>query len=311
MRWATYASSKGARTGLVHDGRIHALPPGESMLDLLGDDGDKLREAADRALTAPAAVARLEEVSLLAPIPRPPSIRDCLCFLDHMRNCLKAAGAPGGLGPVWYEIPAFYFACPSSVLGAYDDVPIAPGSAWFDFELEVAAVIGRPGRDLTPDEAQRSIAGYMLMCDWSARDLQMLEGELRIGQAKGKDSATTLGPFLLTPDEFEFAAELTVSLNGRRIGSGSPAAMDWSFGEVISYASRGVELQPGDLFGSGTLPGCSLVEHFSGGSFPGWLTDGDVVTLSGGRLGETRQTIRRGPDPHPLPPRPGHPSLSA
>ncbi|OOK78433.1 fumarylacetoacetate (FAA) hydrolase family protein [Mycobacterium kansasii] len=190
-------------------------------------------------------------MSLTAPIPRPPSIRDSLCFLDHMRNCQQAMGGGRVLADTWYRIPAFYFACPATVLGPYDDAPTAPGSAWQDFELEIAAVIGTGGTDLTVEQAEQSIVGYTIFNDWSARDLQMLEGQLRIGQAKGKDSGVTLGPYLVTPDELEpyrrggrLHLQVTALVNDTVIGTGSTGAMDWTFGEVISYASRGCCCDP-------------------------------------------------------------------
>ena len=211
----------------------------------------------------------------------------------------------------WYRIPAFYFACPATVLGPYDDAPAAPGSAWQDFELEIAAVIGAAGKDLTVEQAEQAIVGYMIFNDWSARDLQMLEGQLRIGQAKGKDSGVTLGPYLVTSDELEpfrrdgkLNLQVTALVNDTVIGSGSTGTMDWTFGEVISYASRGVTLHPGDVIGSGTVPTCTLVEHLGKESFPGWLRAGDVVTLQVEGLGETRQTVRSTPAPFPLAPRP-------
>ena len=144
--------------------------------------------------------------------------------------------------------------------------------------------------------------------------LQQLEGQLAIGQAKGKDSGVTLGPYLVTPDELEsYLRDGTLSLyatalvNDQVIGSGSTAQMDWSFAEIIAYASRGVMLDPGDVFGSGTVPTCTLVEHLdptAPESFRGWLHDGDVVTLRVEGLGETRQTVRKTPAPQPLPARP-------
>ena len=103
-------------------------------------------------------------------------------------------GAGRVLVDTWYRIPAFYFACPATVLGPYDDAPMAPGSAWQDFELEIAAVIGIGDRDLTIEQAERAIVGYTIFNDWSARDLQQLESQLAIGQAKGKDGGVTLGP---------------------------------------------------------------------------------------------------------------------
>lgn len=314
MRWVTYRSEDGERTGVLADELIHALPPGSTLLDLIGRGPDGLRDAGEQALRSPTAVARLDQVTLMAPIPRPPSIRDCLCFLDHMRNCLTATGRDPVLGDTWYRIPAFYFACPATVLGPYDDAPMAPGSAWQDFELEVAAVIGTAGENLSVEDAERAIIGYTIFNDWSARDLQRLEGQLAIGQGKGKDSGVTLGPYLVTPDELEpyrrdgkLSLHATALVNDMMIGLGSTAAMDWSFGEVISYASRGVMLAPGDVFGSGTVPGCTLVEHLNPAapqSFPGWLHEGDVVTLQVTGLGEIRQTVRASAPPAPLAVRP-------
>lgn len=314
MKWVTYRDADGSRTGVLSGDEIHALAPGITLLDLIGRGADGLRQAGEEALRSASAVVRLDDVTLMAPIPNPPSIRDSLCFLDHMRNCQAALGGGGELADTWYRIPAFYFACPATVLGPYDDAPTAPGSAWQDFELEIAAVIGIGGKDLTVDEAERAIVGYMIFNDWSARDLQQLESQLAIGQAKGKDSGVTLGPYLVTPDELEpyrrdgkLSLQVSALVNDAEIGSGSTEQMDWSFAEVISYASRGVPLRPGDVFGSGTVPTCTLVEHLSLTdleSFPGWLHDGDVVTLRVQGLGETRQTVRASNPPHPLAARP-------
>jgi len=312
MRWVTFRDGDGERTGVLSRDAIHALRPGVSLLELIGRGAAGLREVGEDALRS-APTVRLDQVSLAAPIPRPPSIRDSLCFLDHMRNCQAAMGGGRVLKDTWYRIPAFYFACPSTVLGPYDDAPTAPGSAWQDFELEIAAVIGTAGKDLSVAEAEQAIIGYMIFNDWSARDLQQLEGQLAIGQAKGKDSGITLGPYLVTADELEpyrqdgkLGLEVTALVNDTMIGAGSTAAMDWSFAEVIAYASRGVMLRPGDVFGSGTVPTCTLIEHLdptAPESFRGWLHDGDVVTLKVQGLGETRQTVRKTAAPQPLPAR--------
>src|ERR1700731_3105032 len=203
VKWLTFRDDEGERTGVHSGDTIHAMPPGVTLLELIGRGADGMRRAGEDALRAPAAVARLDGVPLLAPLPRPPSIRDSLCFLDHMRNCQAVLGAGRELADTWYRIPAFYFACPATVLGPYDDVPMAPGSAWQDFELEIGAIIGTTGRDLTVEQAEQAIIGYTIFNDWSARDLQQLEGQLAIGQAKGKDSGVTLGPYLVPPDELE------------------------------------------------------------------------------------------------------------
>ncbi|MGA9357827.1 MAG: fumarylacetoacetate hydrolase family protein, partial [Mycobacterium sp.] len=302
MKWVTYQGDNGERTGVLSGDTIHAMPPDVTLLDLVNRGADGLRKAGEEALRSPAETLRLRDVTMMAPIPRPPSIRDSLCFLDHMRNCQAVMGAARELADTWYRIPAFYFACPATVLGPYDDVPMAPGSAWQDFELEIGAVIGTTGKDLTVEQAEQAIIGYTIFNDWSARDLQQLEGQLAIGQAKGKDSGVTLGPYLVTPDELEpyrrdgkLSMQVSALVNDTEIGSGSTGQMDWSFAEVISYASRGVTLSPGDVFGSGTVPTCTLIEHLSLTAleaFPGWLHDGDVVTLKVEGLGETRQAVR-------------------
>ncbi|MEV4124493.1 fumarylacetoacetate hydrolase family protein [Nocardia sp. NPDC049707] len=314
MRWVTYKSANGDRVGVVSGENIHALAAGARLIDLIGEGAERLRAVGQEVLRAPDEVVRLDEVALRAPIPKPPAIRDCLCFLDHMRNCQEAMGAPRTLKDAWYRIPAFYFAAPSTVLGPYEDAPTAPGSAWQDFELEIAAVIGCGGRDLTIAQAEQAIIGYTIFNDWSARDLQALETQLAIGQGKGKDSGITLGPYLVTPDELEpywrdgrLSLEATALVNGEVIGSGSTGAMDWTFAEVISYASRGVELRAGEVFGSGTVPTCTLIEHMKmtdPKAFRGWLEEGDVVTLRVQGLGETRQTVQRTAAPYPLAERP-------
>src|SRR6185437_5535762 len=169
MKWVTYQGPQdeaGERTGVLSGDTIHPAEPGVTLLELVGRGADGLRLAGEEALRSPG--VPLAAVRLRAPIPRPPSIRDSLCFLEHMRNCQAALGGGRELADTWYRIPAFYFACPATVLGPYDDAPIAPGSAWQDFELEIAAVIGVTGADLSVEEAERAIVGYMIFNDWSA-----------------------------------------------------------------------------------------------------------------------------------------------
>lgn len=308
MRWVTFEQSAGVeRVGMLDGGSILTLPPGATLLELLQQG--ELESAGRTALARSAEKHAVDAVRLLSPVPRPPSVRDGLCFLDHLRNSRRAIGQSPELEPVWAQTPAFYFANPSNMLGPHDDVPMAPGSVWFDLELEVGAVIGRAGRDLDPDTAESHIAGYTLMCDWSARDLQLREMQQGLGFAKAKDSGMTLGPSLVTVDELDsfrvdgrLAIELTAEVNGETLTTGTLAQMDWTFGELLAFASRGVELQPGDVFGSGTVPFGCLVEHLdrAPGEFPRWLKPGDEVVLRGDGLGETRQRVVQGVPPHPL-----------
>jgi 2-keto-4-pentenoate hydratase/2-oxohepta-3-ene-1,7-dioic acid hydratase in catechol pathway len=310
MRWVSYSGNSGHRIGLLEGDTIRAVDGVSNLLVLLGDDGQSLRDAAAAAHRHPGEVVEITDVQLHAPISTPPSIRDSLCFLDHLRRCRQAMGVATELPPVWNTVPAFYFGNPASVVGPFDDVAISPGSSLFDFELEVGAVIGRGGRDLHPKTAEDHIIGYTLFNDWSARDLQAIDMELGIGMGKGKDSATTLGPWLVTPDELEpfrrdgrLSMELSAFVDDREITRGTLDQADWTFGEVLAYVSRGVDLVPGDVIGSGTVPGGCLFEHTSADTLldpASWLKVGDVVRLQGDGLGSTRQTVLAAEPVHAL-----------
>ncbi|GAA1867443.1 hypothetical protein GCM10009836_54820 [Pseudonocardia ailaonensis] len=293
----TYSGADGPRTGILLDDRVHGLAAGTTLLDLL--TRGELDEAGDAARRDPAEVRALADVRLLSPLPRPPSVRDSLGFLDHLRGCYKALGRPGDLHEAWYQTPAYYFANVGSIVGPYDDVPVPPGCALFDFELEVAAVIGRGGRDLHPDTAAEHIAGYTMFNDWSARDIQMRDMAQGIGMGKSKDGASTLGPALDTDPDL--GTELSASLNGEVLASGTLSQLDWSFGEMVAYASRGCDLVPGDVVCSGTVPGGCLLEHVDTPvvAEARWLRPGDVVSLRGFG-GETRQTVVAGAPLVPL-----------
>ena len=186
MRWVTFTQQHhpGERAGVVIDGRIHACPPGTTLVSLLGDDGERLAAAAETARADPRDVHELDAVRLLAPIPRPPSVRDFYAFEQHVRTARQRRGLE--MDPDWYELPVFYFSSPYAIGGPDVDVAIPPGSGEMDYELEVAAVVGRGGADLDPDEAQRRIAGYCVMNDWSARDVQRREMKLSMGPVKAK-----------------------------------------------------------------------------------------------------------------------------
>ena len=309
MRWATFhtGDSDQDRVGLVHNDRLHALEPGPTLLDLLGDDGERLARAGERALNSPAEVLSLDAVRLQAPIPRPPSVRDFYAFEQHVRTGRQRRGLE--MDPDWYELPVFYFTNPAATLGPGDEVPMPPGAEQLDFELEAAAVVGRGGSDLTPEEAEGHIAGYMVMNDWSARDLQRREMKLNLGPAKGKDFATSFGPLLVTPDELEsyrkgpaFDLAMTARVNGREYSRASWADIYWSFPEMLAYASRGTRLVPGDLAGSGTCgTGCILELALVHGeeAYP-WLKVGDLVELSVEQLGTLTNQVVEGPPLRPL-----------
>ena len=243
---------------------------------------------------------------LLAPIPRPPSVRDFYAFEQHVRTARERRGLQ--MEPDWYELPVFYFSNPASIIGDGDDVAIPVGCDELDFELEIAAVVGRDGRDLDPASATEHIAGFTIMNDWSARDLQRREMKLNLGPAKGKDFATTLGPYLVTPDELRdvvsgkaYDLAMTAAVNGREYSRASFADIYWSFGELVAYASRGAWLRAGDVVGSGTCgTGCILELALVHGPerFP-WLSPGDVVSLSVERLGSITNRVVEGPTTSP------------
>ena len=294
MRWVTYISPADGeeRTGVLSDAAVHGFRGASRLLDLLGDDGTRLAQAADDAIADPAEVVPEERARLRPPIPVPPSIRDFMAFEEHIANARRARGRD--VDPGWYERPVFYFTNPAAVRGPSDDVEISPGSQQFDYELEVAAVIGREGSDLSPAQAQAHIAGYMILVDWSARDLQFTEMVQQLGPAKGKDSATSLGPALVTADELAplrkgnaFDLAMTASVNGVPYSAGNLADLYWSFGEMISYASRGTRVVPGDVIGSGTVgSGCILeLSGLHGGDRYPWLRPGDQVRLEVAHLG--------------------------
>ena len=179
MRLVTYRQGDSAAesVGVVEEETVYGFRPGLGMVELLSRGNEVLLAEAERARSSPSEVLSLNEVVLRAPVPVPPSIRDFLAFEQHIRN------ARGDVDPDWYELPVFYFSNPAAVHGPFDDVAVSPGSEMFDFELEVAAVIGTEGGDLTPSDAELHIAGYTVLCDFSARDLQQREMRQHLGPA--------------------------------------------------------------------------------------------------------------------------------
>jgi 2-keto-4-pentenoate hydratase/2-oxohepta-3-ene-1,7-dioic acid hydratase in catechol pathway len=240
---------------------------------------------------------------LLAPI-EPATIRDYVTFEEHVE------GIAGEVVPEWYEAPTFYFTNIHAVTGPYDDVPVPPGSQRFDFELEVAAVIGRAGRDLTPRQAREHIAAYTIFNDWSARDIQFREMQVRLGPCKGKDSANTLGPWLVTADELEpfrredgrLDLDLRVWRNGEPLGDDTLANMGWSFEELVAYASRGTWVRPGDVLGSGTCGSGCLAELRGRGQDVDWLQPGDEIAIEVEGIGRIANRIVAGVEPVPIGP---------
>jgi 2-keto-4-pentenoate hydratase/2-oxohepta-3-ene-1,7-dioic acid hydratase in catechol pathway len=309
MRWVTFRPPAAGedRVGLLVGEAIHALEPGVRLIDLLGDDGERLAEAGERAASRPHEVLEdWEEDILRSPIPRPPSVRDFYAFEQHVRAAREKRGLD--MDPDWYELPVFYFSNPMAVMGPFDQVAPPPGCKEMDFELEVAAVVGLGGSNLNPEEAERHIAGFCVMNDWSCRDVQRREMRLSMGPVKGKDFATSLGPCLVTADELEpyrkgqaYDLAMAAYVNDEEYSRATLADIYWSFGEMLAYASRGTEIVPGDVIGSGTCgTGCILELSLVHGNeaYP-WLESGDIVTLEVEHLGQISSRLV---EPAPLVP---------
>ena len=314
MRLATYRHPRhegGPQAGVVqgdrllHAGRLLGDGAPLEMLDLL-DRGSEALAALDAAargfaeehrdaLRVPAELAvPAWEAELLAPLPRPRSLRDFYAFERHVATAHARRGRE--VPPAWYEIPVFYFGHVGSIFGPDAAIPKPPETNELDFELELACVIGTPGRDIPAADALAHVAGFTVLNDWSARDLQRQEMAGGLGPAKGKDFATSLGPHLVTPDELadRLAAgrhDLTMvaRINGEEVARGNANALHWTFAQMIERASRNVELLPGDVIGSGTVGGGCLLEL--GEEVHPWLEPGDEIELEIERLGRLRNTV--------------------
>ncbi|MGW5640454.1 fumarylacetoacetate hydrolase family protein [Streptomyces sp. NPDC003832] len=313
MRFVAYEHQHKHRVAVVDDeGVLYPLPGVRSLTELIAATGSlpALLEAGAASFDVPPG-PHLSEVGLLPPL-TPPSIRDFVTFEEHVEGVRRSVDGVSGVPEQWYAAPTFYFTNPHAVYGPHDDIPMAPGSEVLDFELEVAAVIGKEGRDLTPERAREHIVGYTVFNDWSARDLQSAEMRVGLGPCKGKDTATTLGPCLVTADELErhrdadgfLRLALTAQVNGETVGEDLLSNMSWTFEEMVAYASRGTVVRPGDVLGSGTCGngGC-LAELWGvrGERTPPPLKPGDTVTLTVEGIGTVSNTVVPGPEPVPLP----------
>ncbi|MFI0087932.1 fumarylacetoacetate hydrolase family protein [Streptomyces bobili] len=313
MRFAAYEHRQRHRVAVVEDdGTLRPLPGVSSLTTLLTETGGLagLLAAGAAALDVPPG-PHVSQVRLLPPL-QPASVRDFVTFEEHVEGVRRSVDGVSGVPEQWYAAPTFYFTNPHAVYGPHDDVPVPPGSQVLDFELEVAAVIGREGRDLTPERARDHIVGYTVFNDWSARDLQSAEMKVGLGPCKGKDTATTLGPYLVTADELEphrdadgfLRLALRAEVNGETVGEDLLSHMSWTFEEMTAYASRGTRVMPGDVLGSGTCGngGC-LAELWGlrGERNPPPLKPGDTVSLTVEGLGTLTTTVVPGTAPVPLP----------
>jgi 2-keto-4-pentenoate hydratase/2-oxohepta-3-ene-1,7-dioic acid hydratase in catechol pathway len=265
---------------------------------------------------SPGVTVPLAGVTLLSPVPRPESIRDCMSFEAHIINCIRTVGLKR-LAPVdrwierwlgrkrsiayrlnraWYQRPVYYKSNRFSVIGTDGEVRMPSYTEKLDYELEWGIFIGKEGRDIPIHRAHEYIGGYTVFNDFSARDIQMAEQGGRLGPAKGKDFDTgnVIGPWLVTPDEIPDPYDLTMTarVNGQEWSRGSSADMHWTFEDIISYISQSETLYPGEFIGSGTCSGEG--GHGCGLEMGRFLSEGDVVELEVEGIGILRSTIAAG-----------------
>ena len=276
-----------ADPGLAHNSSLFRQPV--TTLDAHIASGMRVDALADLLEADPEEPMDASVMDFGPPILRPPTFRDFYAFERHVGTMWKRRDME--IPEAWYRLPIFYFSNVSEIRGPGEPVWAPRGSSELDYELEVAALIDTPVRDLTASQGEESIGGYMVLNDWSARDLQREETTVRLGPAKGKDFASSIGPWLVTPDELAdvrrdkgYDLAMTATVNGTELSRGTWSSAHFSFGEMVERASADVRLRPGDLLGSGTVgTGCLLEVRDE--ILKRYLQPGDTVTLAVERLG--------------------------
>jgi len=293
MKFVTYsASGTNARPGLLTEDGILPLTF-DSMLDLIkaGEKGLDTARNTPRENLLP-----LNEARLHAPIPRPPTLRDFYAFEQHVRTANQNRGRE--VPDNWYKFPVFYFTNPNAIFGPDEEVPYPAYTDELDYELEIAVIVGKPGVNIQPEDASKYIFGYTIFNDWSARDVQREEMKVKLGPAKGKDFASSLGPVIATAEEFDGVTEgkpgvhnaaMVARVNGETRSQGNFQDIYWSFGQILARASESVMLYPGEVIGSGTVgTGCLLELTKAQGP---WLQPGDTVELEIEGIGILRNRV--------------------
>ena len=280
------------------------LSGGSSMLDRVREMEVRLKSGEGSGELGLKGRRNFDEVKIIAPVPRPTSFRDAYAFRQHVVTSRANRGLD--MIPEFDQFPVFYFSNHQTIIGPGNLYCMPKHFDQLDFELEVAVVLNKQGRNISASEADDYIAGFMILNDFSARGIQMEEMKLNLGPSKGKDFGTALGPWLVTPDELAgyqvepltghkgrmYGLEMLCRVNGIEVARGNLADMHWTFAEIIERASYGVDLYPGDLIGSGTVgTGCFLELNGTGrkqnlGDFEEqWLQAGDMVELEVTGLG--------------------------
>jgi 2-keto-4-pentenoate hydratase/2-oxohepta-3-ene-1,7-dioic acid hydratase in catechol pathway len=290
----------GATVGAVVDGdTAFRLPDGLSVGDLVQLGLERALEIGARALAGEGIPF---DDSLLRLPYKPASIRDFVTFESHVEGVRRSIDHAVGIPDAWYDNPTFYFTNPHALYGPGQPVPRPVLCNALDLEMEVGVVLGRGGSSLSEAEAKDAIFGYTIVNDWSARDLQSREMQVGLGPAKGKDFATSLGPWVVTADELEpshdadgfLDLDCTAYVNGDLIGHDRLSNMHWTFPQMIAYASRDSVVLAGDLLASGTTGGGGCLAELwgrNGSQTPPPLQPGDGVSISVESLGSLAATV--------------------
>jgi len=270
---------------------LELLEGGEYTMECAREALDHIAQSGDDSLDGAAIRHALTDVRLLAPLPRPNSLRDFLVFEAHLRNIYRLLGREDQFPPEWYNLPAHYKGNPDAIYGPEDVVPYPGYTDKLDYELEICAVVGKRGRRVKEADAGAYIAGYTLYNDWSARDIQMRESSVGIGPGIGKDMASSIGPTIATPDEFSREhSKLEARIDGETWSTGTLADMHFSFEQIIEFVSQEADVVPGDLLGSGTIGmGCGFERDR-------YLTPGMTIELEAEGIGLLRNVLgEKGP----------------
>ena len=289
MKFATVSTLRASnQPAVIIEDRVHTLP--------YPDMHAVIAAGAEKAASRAAKVSlSLEEVNFHSPV-HPTTLRDFYAFETHVKTANRNRGQD--VPENWYKFPVFYFSNPNNNYGHEDTIPYPSYTEALDFELEIAVVIGKPGKDIQPEHAAEHIFGYTIFNDWSARDLQVQEMRVNFGPVKSKDFASSFGPVIVTQDELAdrvteragiYDLSMIARVNGQELSRGNFNDIYWTFGDMIARASQSVMLRPGDVIGSGTV-GTGCLYELTKNQGP-WLQHGDVVELEIERIGVLRNTV--------------------
>ncbi len=303
MKLLTYDAGGGPRCGVLSEDQVidatallgadQTLRDVRALLEFGEAPIDRVRDAMARSVAAP--LIPVDSVRLRAPVLQPPTLRDFFSYEGHA----SGQGART-LHEAWYRLPVFYFSNTLRIFGPEDEVPFPSATDRLDYEMELGCVIGREGSDIPAADAMDYIAGFCILNDWSARDLQFDEMAVGLGPAKGKDAASSLGPWLVTADEMapylrdgRLQVKCAVRVNGEVwLSEGDGGAAHHSWGDFVERASKDSRVAPGDVLGSGTVSGGSIPEAITLGiDGARYLKPGDVVELEVEGIGTLRNTL--------------------